>query len=77
VRAKQVGIKNYGLRGLAAMMLGFRISKKAQVSNWARKNLSPLQVQYAATDAWVSREIYLRLVAVKAAVQDPASQSCL
>jgi len=77
VMAKQVGIKNYGLRGLAAVLLGFRISKKAQVSNWARKNLSPLQVQYAATDAWVSREIYLRLVEVKAEVQDPASQSCL
>lgn len=59
--ARHNGIKNYGLRGLTAILLGFRISKQAQVSNWTRKNLSPKQIQYAATDAWVSRELYLRL----------------
>jgi len=77
VMAKKVGIKNYGLRGLAAVLLGFRISKKAQVSNWARKNLSPLQIQYAATDAWVSREIYLRLVQVHTEAQGAALQNRL
>jgi ribonuclease D len=56
--ARQAGIKNHGLRGLAAVLLGFRISKQAQVSNWERKNLTPEQVTYAATDAWVSRELY-------------------
>ncbi len=75
--AKRVGIKNYGLRGLAAVLLGFRISKKAQVSNWARKTLSPLQVQYAATDAWVGRQIYLRLEEVNRETQGPAVQDCL
>jgi len=59
--AKGEGIKNHGLRGLAAVLLGFRISKQAQRSNWARTTLSPSQISYAATDAWVSREIYLRL----------------
>jgi len=59
--ARGVGIKNHGLRGLAAVLLGFRISKQAQVSNWARENLSPAQITYAATDAWISREIYLHM----------------
>jgi len=57
--AKKAGIKNHGLRGLAAVLLGFRISKGMQVSNWARNALSPQQIQYAATDAWVGRRLYL------------------
>lgn len=56
---QKAGIVNTGLRSLVAYFLGFRISKRAQVSNWARKNLTDVQIQYAATDAWVSRELYL------------------
>ncbi|MEN8255540.1 MAG: hypothetical protein ABFR33_08730 [Verrucomicrobiota bacterium] len=41
------------------MLFGFRISKKEQVSNWARKELTPSQQTYAATDAWLGRKIYL------------------
>lgn len=59
--AKNAGIKNHGLRGLAAVLLSFRISKGAQRSNWGSENLSPKQIKYAATDAWVGREIFLRL----------------
>ena len=59
--AKKAGIKNHGLRGLAAVFLGFRISKGAQTSNWARNVLTPQQIQYAATDAWVGRRLYLAL----------------
>lgn len=58
--AKVAGIKNHGLRSLAAVMLGFRISKSAQRSNWGAETLSAKQLRYAATDAWVGREIYLR-----------------
>lgn len=61
--ARQRGIKNHGLRGLAALACGIRISKSARTSNWANPVLSPQQIQYAATDAWISREIYLALVA--------------
>jgi ribonuclease D len=59
--AKNAGIKNHGLRGLAAVLLGFRISKGAQTSNWAKDVLTPQQIQYAATDAWVGRRLYLAL----------------
>ena len=57
--AKNAGIKNHGLRGLAAVLLGFRISKGAQRSNWGADTLSDKQIRYAATDAWVGRDIYL------------------
>ena len=59
--AKKRGIKAQGLRTLAAHLLGGRISKAAQCSNWAKKTLTPQQVRYAATDAWIGRELYLRM----------------
>ena len=52
--------ENRGLRALAALLLKGRISKAAQVTNWARESLDARQIRYAATDAWISREIYLR-----------------
>lgn len=54
-------IENTGLRALTAHFLGGRISKAAQVSNWAARELSPQQIVYAATDAWTSRELFLKL----------------
>lgn len=57
--AKNAEIKNLGLRGLTAILFGFRISKKEQVSNWARPELTASQKTYAATDAWLGRKIYL------------------
>ncbi len=59
--AKKLGIKNHGLRGLCAVLLGFRISKSQQTSNWSRRQLSEAQLRYAATDAWVGRELYFAL----------------
>ncbi|MGF1482983.1 MAG: 3'-5' exonuclease [Opitutales bacterium] len=61
---RPLSISNTGLRSLAAIFLGFRISKNAQVSNWARRDLTRNQQVYAATDAWVSRQLYLRLDAL-------------
>ncbi len=59
--AKKAQIKNLGLRGLGALLFGFRISKREQVSNWARQELTNAQIIYAATDAWLGRKIYLRM----------------
>jgi hypothetical protein len=55
-----LGYENIGLRALAAIFMKKRVSKGAQTSNWACPQLSPQQTRYAATDAWVSREIYVR-----------------
>jgi len=67
--AKNAGLKNFGLRGLAAALLGVRISKKSRLSNWAVKRLTPDQINYAATDAWIGRELYLRFE--KSGLADP------
>lgn len=61
VVTKKLGITNTGLRSLAGIFLQIRISKGAQVSNWARKMLNQNQLIYAATDAWISRALYLHL----------------
>ncbi|MCH1436650.1 MAG: 3'-5' exonuclease domain-containing protein 2 [Flavobacteriales bacterium] len=61
VFAPKLGFESIGAKKLSALVLGFRISKRQQVSNWELKNLSPAQIVYAATDAWICREIYLKL----------------
>lgn len=60
--AAKAGIKNAGLRGLAALLFGFRISKQTQCSRWDAPTLAPAQIVYAATDAWICREIYFALL---------------
>lgn len=59
--AREHGLPNQGLRTLAASLFGWRISKGSQCSNWSAKHLSPTQIGYAATDAWIGRAIYMRL----------------
>ncbi|NTV94995.1 MAG: 3'-5' exonuclease domain-containing protein 2 [Thiobacillus sp.] len=58
--ARRHGIEQTGLRNLAGLYLGFRIAKGNRTSNWAAPRLTPAQIGYAATDAWASRELYLR-----------------
>jgi hypothetical protein len=62
--AREAGIATVGLRSLSANLLGFRISKRVQCSNWERDILDARQIRYAATDAWLGRELYLRLLAL-------------
>ena len=59
---KEFGIKSSGLRKLAAIVLGFRISKSQQITDWEAGELSEAQMIYAATDAWVCYEIYSKLI---------------
>lgn len=55
------GINELSLRKMAAITLQIKISKAQRLSNWEAATLTPAQQLYAATDAWVSREIYVRL----------------
>ena len=56
--ARKNEIPHHGLRGLVAMFLKHRISKGSQTSDWSRISLSDSQISYAATDAWVSLELF-------------------
>lgn len=59
--AKQAGLQVESVKKLTALLLGFRISKGAQTSNWEVPALTQKQVEYAATDAWVCLELYRKL----------------
>lgn len=59
---KVYGIENFSLKKLSAIVLGFRISKSARLTNWDAPELSEQQLIYGATDAWVSCEIYKQLL---------------
>ena len=59
---KDFGIQSSGLKKLAAIILGFRISKRQQVTDWEAEQLSEAQQIYAATDAWVCHQIYAKLI---------------
>ena len=56
------GIKDKSVKKMAAIILGVRISKTQQLSNCEAEHLSESQQKYAATDAWVCREMYKKLV---------------
>lgn len=56
------GIRDKAVKKMAAIILGYRISKTQQLSNWEADVLSESQCKYAATDAWVCREMYLKLM---------------
>jgi ribonuclease D len=55
------GIESKGVAKLAGIVLGIKISKNQQLSNWDAEELSDAQLQYAATDAWVCLKIYKEL----------------
>jgi len=58
---EQFGIRDKGLRKLTANILGLRLVKGQQTSNWESKTLIQTQLEYAATDAWVCYEMYNKL----------------
>ena len=58
----EYGIRDKAVKKMAANILGIRISKTQQLSNWEADKLSEPQQRYAATDAWVCREMYLKLL---------------
>lgn len=69
------GIRDKSVKKMSAIILGFRISKVQQLSNWEADQLSEAQVLYAATDAWVCRQMYMKLLASeKCPLQDANGQ---
>ena len=58
----QWGIRDKSVKKMAAIILGVRISKTQQLSNWEAAKLSESQIKYAATDAWVCETMYLKLM---------------
>jgi len=58
---RQLGFQVEGVKKLTGLLLGFRISKSAQTSNWEAEQLNDKQISYAATDAWVCLKIYEQL----------------
>ncbi len=60
--AKELGIQDFSLKKLTAIILGFRISKSQQLTNWEAEELTGAQMIYAATDAWTSLEIYRQMI---------------
>jgi len=60
--AKQKGLIERGIRTIAAKIYGRQVCKKQKLTNWSIFPLSQKQIIYAATDAWISREIYKSLM---------------
>jgi ribonuclease D len=60
--AKHCGLAQSGVRNLAGLFLKVRIPKSTKTSNWATQELSSAQILYAATDAWICRQLFLRFV---------------
>ena len=61
----EYGIRDKSVKKMSAIILGVRISKTQQLSNWEAEILSESQCKYAATDAWVCREMFFRLKRAK------------
>lgn len=57
----EYGIKDKSVKKMSAIILGVRISKTQQLSNWEAETLTEAQKKYAATDAWICREMFLKL----------------
>ena len=63
--AQEYQIKNLGLAKMAGIVLGVRISKSQQLSNWENNILTEAQQRYAATDAWMCCRIYEKLMELR------------
>ena len=63
--AQEFNIKNIGLAKMAGIVLGVRISKSQQTSNWENNILTEAQQRYAATDAWMCYRIYKKLMELR------------
>lgn len=54
---KKKGLVQSGARALTARYLGRKLVKSSQKTNWALSRLTPRQLEYAATDAWICLQL--------------------
>lgn len=59
--AKTKGIVDVSVRKLTAIILKYRLSKRQQLSNWEKEELTQGQLNYAATDAYVCLKMFQKL----------------
>ena len=60
--AERYGIKDKSVKKLTAIIMGRKVSKAQQLSNWEAGELSRAQQLYAATDAWICLKMYKALL---------------
>lgn len=71
------GVEELSVKKMAAIVLGIKVSKAQRLTNWEAVRLTEPQQDYAAMDAWVCREIYLRLRADDPVRMDEAEKNLL
>ena len=62
---EKYSIQDSGLKKLCGILLGFRISKAQQLSNWEENVLRHSQMVYGATDAWAGLKVFKQLYSVE------------
>ncbi|KAI8096101.1 ribonuclease H-like domain-containing protein [Thamnidium elegans] len=70
-KSPKLGISHLrSLRALTGIFLEQNMAKgKVRLSNWGKPNLTPLQIRYAALDAYASYELYMVLEKLKDTAQ--------
>eukprot|EP00301_Raphidiophrys_heterophryoidea_P026036 c8880_g1_i1.p1 GENE.c8880_g1_i1~~c8880_g1_i1.p1 ORF type:complete len:269 (+),score=48.32 c8880_g1_i1:246-1052(+) len=64
--ARCLGNRHCGLKSLVNQhFFPLYLDKTLATSDWAAQWLTPAQTLYAATDAWVTRELFLKLLAMQ------------
>ena len=56
-----LGYERHSLSHVAEILLGYTLDKSLQLSDWSREVLTKQQVEYAATDVLVVRELFYRM----------------
>ncbi|MDA9189552.1 3'-5' exonuclease domain-containing protein 2 [bacterium] len=59
--AKKKGLTKFGLKGMSEELLKGTVTKGAKMTNWEAPILTPRQLKYAATDAWIGLKLFEKL----------------
>ena len=55
---QRMGFEERSVRKMSERLLGWRVAKRQQLSNWENDTLTEAQQCYAATDAWLCLQLY-------------------